>query len=167
MTTTTIPLKDSMLALALWGVRTYKRTSQCCCLCKLANQSTLALGNRNVHVSLPSATSDYVPDNNYQSTKLRIVGWDGSTSLIKGYQFTPFLQTELNCHGEAVSKGWRWLFSYFYIVAAVVKKTDLLTKLKIQPRDLRFSTASSLYVRASNIILRLQVSPFDITFCSI
>ena len=48
--------------------------------------------------------------------------------------------------------------TYNYAVSAVVKKPDMLSKLKIQPRDLRFSTASSLFVRGSNIILRLQVS---------
>lgn len=44
------------------------------------------------------------------------------------------------------------------VASVVVKKSDLITKLRIQPRDLRFSTASSLYVRGNNIILRLQVS---------
>lgn len=43
-------------------------------------------------------------------------------------------------------------------MCAVVKKSDMLTNLQIQPRDLRFSTASSLYVRGNNIILRLQVN---------
>lgn len=40
----------------------------------------------------------------------------------------------------------------------VLKKTDLLNDYKLQPRDIRFSALSSLYVRQSSIILRLQVN---------
>ncbi|KAL5490982.1 hypothetical protein EMCRGX_G016193 [Ephydatia muelleri] len=38
----------------------------------------------------------------------------------------------------------------------VVRKSELLTEFGIQPRDIRFSTMSSLYVRGTGIILRLQ-----------
>lgn len=37
-----------------------------------------------------------------------------------------------------------------------VRKSELLTEYGIQPRDIRFSTMSSLYVRGTGIILRLQ-----------
>ena len=40
----------------------------------------------------------------------------------------------------------------------VLKKTDLLNDYRLQPRDIRFSALSSLYVRQSSIILRLQVN---------
>ena len=38
-----------------------------------------------------------------------------------------------------------------------MKKTEVLSEFELQPRDIRFSTLSSLYVRQSSIILRLQV----------
>ena len=40
----------------------------------------------------------------------------------------------------------------------VLKKNDLLSRHQLQPRDIRFSAQSLLYVRQSSIILRLQVN---------
>lgn len=39
-----------------------------------------------------------------------------------------------------------------------VRKTELLSEFDLQPRDLRVSALSSLYVRQSSIILKLQVT---------
>lgn len=49
---------------------------------------------------------------------------------------------------------YEWLCYYF--TTTVVRKSDLLQRLSIQPRDIRFSTATSLYQRGTSIILRLQ-----------
>ncbi len=42
------------------------------------------------------------------------------------------------------------------ISSPVVHRSDLLARLRLQPRDIRFSTATSLYQRGDSIILRLQ-----------
>ncbi|XP_064385441.1 magnesium transporter MRS2 homolog, mitochondrial-like [Halichondria panicea] len=39
---------------------------------------------------------------------------------------------------------------------SVVHRSELLARLRLQPRDIRFSTATSLYQRGESIILRLQ-----------
>jgi len=48
-------------------------------------------------------------------------------------------------------------FQRYGFVAVVMKRSDLLSRHRIQARDLRFSAASSLCVRTDNIIMRLQV----------
>ena len=57
--------------------------------------------------------------------------------------------------------------NYFYTVNyytfADIHKSELLLRYGIQARDIRFSTFSSLYVRSSSIIVRLQVSDVIIT----
>ena len=44
-----------------------------------------------------------------------------------------------------------------------IHKSELLLRYGIQARDIRFSTFSSLYVRSSSIIVRLQVGDVIIT----
>lgn len=51
-------------------------------------------------------------------------------------------------------------------VHLVVTRSELLTGHALQPRDIRFSAASSLYIRGSAIILKLQVGG-DILFLNL
>ena len=42
-------------------------------------------------------------------------------------------------------------------IPTAVKRSELLLKHDLHPRDVRFKAASSLYMRGSGIILKLQV----------
>lgn len=45
-----------------------------------------------------------------------------------------------------------------FIPLIAIKKSDLLTELRLQARDIRFSALTTLLVRRARIILRLQVT---------
>lgn len=45
-----------------------------------------------------------------------------------------------------------------FVSLTAIKKSDLLTELHLQARDIRFSALTTLLVRRARIILRLQVT---------
>ena len=45
-----------------------------------------------------------------------------------------------------------------FVSLTAIKKSDLLTELQLQARDIRFSALTTLLVRRARIILRLQVT---------